>query len=79
MGGEHFFAVRMGGKAVSEGFSLAEVLVGVGGVPREQKMLEGHLLRVIYHQVYQYTKKKCQVFSFSLDSGPLSRARTQGS
>ena len=22
------------------------------GVPREQKMLEGHLPRVIYHQVY---------------------------
>ena len=27
------------------GFSL-------GGVPREQKMLKGHLPRVIYHQVY---------------------------
>ena len=24
----------------------------VGGVPREQKMLKGHLPRVIYHQVY---------------------------
>ena len=24
----------------------------LGGVPREQKMLEGHLPRVIYHQVY---------------------------
>ena len=24
----------------------------VGGVPREQKMLKGHLLRVIYHQVF---------------------------
>ena len=24
----------------------------VGGVPREQKMLQGHLPRVIYHQVY---------------------------
>jgi len=23
-----------------------------GGVPREQKMLKGHLPRVIYHQVY---------------------------
>jgi len=32
-------------------------LVGsLGGVPREQKMLKGHLPRVIYHQVYQYTK-----------------------
>jgi len=25
---------------------------GLGGVPREQKMLKGHLPRVIYHQVY---------------------------
>ena len=25
---------------------------GSGGVPREQTMLKGHLLRVIYHQVY---------------------------
>jgi len=24
----------------------------LGGVPREQKMLKGHLSRVIYHQVY---------------------------
>jgi len=24
----------------------------LGGVPREQKMLRGHLPRVIYHQVY---------------------------
>ena len=24
----------------------------IGGVPREQKMLKGHLPRVIYHQVY---------------------------
>ena len=29
-----------------------------GGVPREQKMLKGHLTRVIYHQVYQYAKIK---------------------
>ena len=28
----------------------------LGGVPREQKMLKGHLPRVIYHQVYLYTK-----------------------
>ena len=28
----------------------------VGWVPREQKMLKGHLPRVIHHQVYQYTK-----------------------
>ena len=24
----------------------------VGGVPREQEMLKGHLPRVVYHQVY---------------------------
>jgi len=24
----------------------------LGGVPREQKMLKGHLPKVIYHQVY---------------------------
>jgi len=28
-------------------------LVGLGGVPREQKMLKGHPPRVIYHQVYE--------------------------
>ena len=28
----------------------------LGGVPREQKMLKGHLPRVIYHLVYWYTK-----------------------
>ena len=26
--------------------------VALGGVPRERKMLVGHLLRVIYHQLY---------------------------
>ena len=29
----------------------------LGGVPREQKMLKGHQPGVIYHQVYEYTKK----------------------
>ena len=28
------------------------VIPCLGGVPREQKMLKGHLPRVIYHQVY---------------------------
>jgi len=28
----------------------------LGRVPREQKMLKGHLPRVICHQVYEYTK-----------------------
>ena len=27
-----------------------------GRVPRGQKMLKGHLPRVVYHQVYSYTK-----------------------
>ena len=30
---------------------------GLGAVPQEQKMLKAHLARVIYHQVYQSTKK----------------------
>ena len=30
--------------------------VALGGLPREQQMLKGHLPRVIYHQVYSYTK-----------------------
>ena len=33
-------------------------IIRLGGVPREQKMLKGHLPRVIYHRVYQYTKTK---------------------
>jgi len=28
----------------------------MGGAPREQKVLKGHLPRVIYQQVYYYTK-----------------------
>ena len=34
-----------------------------GGVPREQKMLKGHLPRVIYHQVNLYTKIEQQLYS----------------
>jgi len=30
----------------------------MGGVPRGQKMLKGHLPRVIYPQVYFFAKKK---------------------
>ena len=33
----------------------------LGGVPREQNMLKGHLLRVTYHLVCQY-KKTSQVY-----------------
>ena len=35
---------------------MAERIPLMGGVPREQKMLTGHLPRVKYHLVYQYTK-----------------------
>jgi len=31
---------------------LAALQRDYGEVPQEQKMLKGHLLRVIYHQVY---------------------------
>ena len=34
-----------------------DVVSRLGEVPREQKMRKGHLPRVIYHQVYEYTKK----------------------
>jgi hypothetical protein len=30
----------------------------LGGAPQKQKMLKGHLPRVIHHQVYKYTKKQ---------------------
>ena len=31
---------------------IAASIYDLGGVSREQKMLKGHLPRVIYHQVY---------------------------
>jgi len=37
------------------GLRVSEQTASLGGVPREQKMLKGHLPRVIYHQVYEYT------------------------
>ena len=40
-------------------------------VPREQKMLKGHIPRVIYHQVYEYTQMK--ILGCSL----YARKRTQ--
>ena len=30
----------------------------LGGVPRERKMLEGHLPRVIYHRVYSHIRRE---------------------
>ena len=35
----------------------------MGGVPREQKMLKGHLPRVIYHHVYKFTKISTSAFA----------------
>jgi len=34
-----------------EEFAQQRTVVGLDGVPREQKMLKGHLPRVVYHQV----------------------------
>ena len=33
-------------------------LNGLGEVPREQKILKGHLPRVVYHQIYLQTKEE---------------------
>ena len=45
-----------------------EVVIYSGGwVPREQKMLKGHLPRVICYQVYWYEKKIMSEFSFSAE------------
>ena len=35
-------------------------------LPREQKMLKGHLPRVMYHHVYWYTKIRCYLLSEDL-------------
>ena len=43
-------------------------LESLGGVPRVQKMLKGHLPRVMYHQAYQYTKTR--FFSTKQSVGP---------
>jgi len=49
--------------------------VQVGGVPREQKMLKGHLPRVTCHQVYQYTKiETFEVLPLRLDADLPVRA-----
>jgi len=48
--------VRATSTASMLGLMIDSGLVGstdsLGGVPREQKMLKGHLPRVMYHQVY---------------------------
>ena len=40
----------------------------LGGVPREQKILKGHLPRVIYHQVYKHAKKSGWVGDRCIDT-----------
>ena len=40
-------------------FFLKVVDSGLGGVPREQKMLKGHLPRVIYHREYTLVNEVC--------------------
>ena len=39
----------------------------LGGVLQEQKMLKGHLPRVMYHQIYEYAKTR-----YWLHSTPLA-------
>ena len=53
----------------------------LGRVPREQKMLKGHLPRVIYHQVYKYMNiKPFKVFPRGSEAypGEGGGGRTQG-
>ena len=37
-------------------FPATALQIRLGGIPREQKMLKGHLHRVIYHRVYSDTQ-----------------------
>ena len=39
----------------------------LGGVPREQKMLKGHLPRVIYHRVYSNIRRETRQKSWELE------------
>ena len=55
---EHTIALT-GGSRVEEPHTRGNSLIGV---PRDQKMLTGHLPRVIYHQVYWYAKIRCLAF-----------------
>ena len=47
-----------------------------GGVPREQKMLKGHLPRVIYHQVYSNMRRLRPATKFFPLRSEAGRART---
>ena len=49
---------------------------GLRGVPREQKMLTGHLPRVIYHQMYNHTKIKRM---YGIDKGLYLCVKPSGS
>jgi len=45
-------AIAKPGPESGPGFFMFKVWY-LGGVPREQKMLKGHLPRVMHHQVYE--------------------------
>jgi len=54
---------------------------GLGGVPREQTMLKGHLPRVMYHQVYKYTQTNTGSYPRMITAGadppnPISQPQT---
>jgi len=44
----------------------------LGAVPREQKMLKGHLPRVIYHRIYSNIRRKTARPSAAVGSSALS-------
>ena len=67
------YVTQSWGKVMDSGW-LAQ---RVGGLPREQKMLKGHLTKVIYHLVYQHTKSTSSQITLSINGG-LHRARLQG-
>ena len=50
----------------------------MGGVPREQRMLRGHLPRVIYYQVYSYAKSKCRGLGFGFGIQGVGLAKRSG-
>ena len=50
-----------------------------GGVPQEQKMLEGHLPSVVYHQVYLYTKIDMRCCACPATASLRSRAKSSSS
>ena len=60
---EHELHLSQGGVSVPTSSSYSSIdktqgWLALGGAPREQKMLEGPLPRVVYHQVYNVYKHK---------------------